>query len=141
MMKANELTPGDWLYYRGRFNAFPLRVEQVTRRKVGYHAEPHENRMYYLRLHEVEPIALTSETLEHNGFRKPAADDPASPQQKYVLAGDYEDIYAEEINDGMWRIDVYCTEFSLPRQTALVGHLHELQHWLRLCGISKELVF
>lgn len=128
MMKANELTPGDWLYYRGRFNAFPLRVEQVTRRKVGYHAEPHENRMYYLRLHEVEPIALTSETLERNGFKY---------YHKNFASLSYEDPFRLKMVEwpdenglgGLWTLfDIIEIRF-----------VHELQHALKLCKIDKEI--
>ena len=57
-MKATEIQIGDRLYYKGQFNAFDFRVEQVTKRKIGYHAEPQEHRMHYLRLDEVQPILL-----------------------------------------------------------------------------------
>lgn len=131
---------GNWLYYRGRWNAFPFQVEQVTRKKVGYHAEPGENRMHYLRLNEeVKPIPLDARQLENNGFRK-TGPDGAPHLQSYVLAGDYEDVYAEEINDGTWKVDVDCTEFNLPRQTAMVSYVHQLQNWFRLRGIEKEIV-
>lgn len=131
---------GNWLYYRGRWNAFPFQVEQVTRKKVGYHAEPGENRMHYLRLNEeVQPIPLDTRQFEMNGFRK-TGPDGAPHLQSYVLAGDYEDVYAEEINDGTWKVDVDCTEFDLPRQTAMVSYVHQLQNWFRLCGIKKEII-
>ena len=141
MINSNELMRGNWLYYRGQFNAFPFRVEQITKKKVGYHAEPGENRMHYLRLNEeVQPIPLTAELLEKNGFEKIIPNGYTSPQQEYVLAGDYEDVYAEEINDGTWKIDVDCTEFDLPRQTAMISYLHQLQNWFRLCGIEREII-
>ena len=60
---------GNWLYYRGRWNAFPFRVEQVTKKKVGYHAEPGENRMLYLRLCECQAIPLDARQLEKNGWK------------------------------------------------------------------------
>ena len=44
-MKATEIQIGDKLFYKGQFNAFDFRVEQVTKHKVGYHAEPYEHRM------------------------------------------------------------------------------------------------
>ena len=61
---------GNWLYYRGQFNAFPFRVENVTKRKVGYHTKPGESRMQYLRLNEeVQPIPLDARQLEKNGWK------------------------------------------------------------------------
>ena len=140
MKLSEQLMRGNWLFFRNKVNAFAFQVEQITRRKVGYHAEPGENRMYYLRLNEeVQPIPLTAELLEKNGFRK-TGPDGAPHLQSYVLAGDYEDVYAKEINDGTWKIDVDCTEFNLPRQTAMVSYVHQLQNWFRLCGIEKEII-
>ena len=68
-MKAEELMIGDWLFYKGQVAAFPFKVEQITKKKVGYHAEPCENRMHYLILSECDPIPLTPEILEKNGFK------------------------------------------------------------------------
>lgn len=131
---------GNWLYCRGQFNAFSFQVEQVTRKKVGYHTKPGESRMHYLRLNEeVQPIPLDARQFEKNGFRK-AGPDGTPHLQSYVLAGDYEDVYAEEINDGTWKVDVDCTEFDLPRQTAMVSYVHQLQNWFCLCGIEKEII-
>ena len=69
-MKPNELMIGDWLQYKGQYNAFTFRVEQITKRKVGYHAEPGECRIHHLRLCECQPIAITKEILERNGFER-----------------------------------------------------------------------
>ena len=69
-MEANELMIGDWLFYKGQFNAFSFKVEQITKRKVGYHAEPNEGRLHYIILSECKPIPITPEFLERNGFEK-----------------------------------------------------------------------
>lgn len=84
------------------------------------------------------PIPLTVDILKTYGF-KIAGPSNAPHLQNYVLARDFEDVYAEEINDGTWRIDVNCTEFNLPVQTAMVYHVHQLQQWLRFCGIEREI--
>ena len=129
MVRATEIMVGDWLWYQGQFNAFPLKVEQVTKRKVGYHADPHENRMYYLRLHEVQPIPITPEILERNGFEK--------VQNLLVLQwenGVYLSMIFVEYNPENYCLFINDMMFPKP-----VRFLHELHHILMDCGIEKEI--
>ncbi len=126
-MKANELMIGDLLQYRGQFAAFGFRVEQITRRKVGYHVGPGENRMNYLRLGEVQPIPLTPEILVKNGFE----------EWDGWRIFDIEDTGVEIGWCGtILKIGGECGNLELPS----VVYVHELQHALRLCGIEKEII-
>ena len=128
-MKATEIMIGDRLAYRGQFAAFDFRVEQVTKRKVGYHAEPGENRMHYLRLNEVQPIPLTPERLEWNGFEK--------VQNLLVLQwenGVYPSMIFVEYNPENYCLFINDMMFPKP-----VRFLHELHHILIDCGIEKEI--
>lgn len=128
-MKATEIMIGDRLAYRGQFAAFDFRVEQVTERKVGYHAEPGENRMHYLRLNEVQPIPLTPEILEKNGFEK--------VQNLLVLQwenGVYPSMIFVEYNPENYCLFINDMMFPKP-----VRFLHELHHILMDCGIEKEI--
>lgn len=143
-MKAKELQIGDWLWFENRVNAFPFRVEQITRRKVGYHAEPGENRMHYLRLHECRPIPLTPEILTRNGFK--------------ALYGDCYELRMEEelTNPRSGVTETFISEVSIRRnvypeddvlwdieagraKVQNVSHVHELQQVMRLGGIGKEI--
>ncbi len=153
MMKASELMTGD--YARVNRAGLPFKkgtVVQVlsidsTNSLVSYNLkgvagckdvsddDGYEGGIW---LQYLDPIPLTAEILKENGF-KIAGPSDAPHLQSYVLAGDKEDVYAEEINDGIWRIDVNCTEFNLPVQTAMVGHVHHLQNWLRFCGTELEI--
>ncbi len=129
MVRATEIMVGDWLWYQGQFNAFPLKVEQVTKRKVGYHADPHENRMYYLRLHEVQPIPITPEILERNGFEK--------VQNLLVLQwenGVYLSMIFVEYNPENYCLFINDMMFPKP-----VRFLHELHHILMDCGTEKDI--
>ena len=61
-MKANEFHIGNLVKVRGEI----VKVEQITKKKIGYHKEPRENVMRYAKLYEVKPIELTEDwTKEH----------------------------------------------------------------------------
>ena len=139
MVNSNELMRGNWLFFRNQVNAFAFRVEQITKKKVGYHAELGENRMLYLRLNEeVQPIPLTAELLEKNGWKLNDEDakfvpgtwtggglmleqEPDGDGFRIVVTSDYDD---EDTN----------------RTPFVLHHLHELQNALRLRGIEKEII-
>lgn len=132
-MKAEELLIGDWLFYKSQIAAFPFKVEQITKKKVGYHAEPGDNRIYYLRLSECNPIPLTPDGLERNGFVNRA-------QDLYVLTIDngvypYPSMIFVEYN--ILTKSLFINDMMLPKP---VQYLHELQNALMVCGINKEIV-
>lgn len=53
MIRYNEIMIGDYVLVKGT----PRKVEAITKKKIGYHINPQtDNRMYYARLHEIEPI-------------------------------------------------------------------------------------
>lgn len=145
-MKPTEIQIGDRLYYKGRFNAFDFRVEQVTKRKVGYHVEPCEHRMHYLRLCEVQPIPLTSDLLERYGFGRVPQPECLNPYYWKLEKRDedYELLYRIEAYNTPFRgmlIHISnksdCENISFCKQ---IEHFHELQHALRLCGIDNEII-
>lgn len=126
-MEAKELMIGDWLYYRGQFNAFSFRVEQITRKKVGYHAEPDESRIRYLRLSECEPVPITPEFLERNGFEK--------ARSLYYLKS-LNKVYLCFIEYNIANNCLFINEGLIPMP---ITYVHQLQHALKLCGIEKEI--
>lgn len=134
-MKANKLMRGDWLYYRGRFNAFPFRVEQITKKKVGYHAKPGESRMHYIRLAEVHPIPLTDEILQRNGWEYNGEDEKFFPET-WVGGG----LMLQKTDDGYMIVVTSDYDDEDTNHTPFVlKYLHELQHALKLRGIDREI--
>ncbi len=119
-MKATEIMIGDRLAYKGQYAAFDFRVEQVTKHKVGYHVEPGESRMHYLRLNECNPIPLTPEILERNKIR-------------YQFGMPWYQGGADGVFEFRYRSDDDTTEVKKP-----VRYVHELHHILMECGIAKE---
>lgn len=65
-MKYTELSIGNLVYYNG--NA--IKVESITKRKVGYHLKPNESCMHYARMCEILPIPITEEVLKKYGFKE-----------------------------------------------------------------------
>ena len=63
-MKPTELRIGNLVLYEGKV----VKVEQITKKKIGFHRYEGETRMNYARLQEVEPILITKELLQMNGF-------------------------------------------------------------------------
>lgn len=66
-MKPTELRIGNLVMYNGEV----VRVEQITKKKIGYHRHKGETRMNYARLCEIEPIPITEELLTKIGFILP----------------------------------------------------------------------
>lgn len=58
-MTPQELRIGNLVRYNGEV----VKIEQITKRKIGYHKEANESRMHYARLVEIEPISLTEEII------------------------------------------------------------------------------
>ena len=63
-MKPQELSIGNLVCYNGKV----VKVEQITKKKIGYHRHKGETRMNYARLFEIEPIPITDELLLENGM-------------------------------------------------------------------------
>lgn len=65
MIRADQLQIGDFVLVDGN----PRRVESITKKKIGYHLHPqNDKRLYYARLHDVEPILITRELLKDLDF-------------------------------------------------------------------------
>lgn len=129
---------GNWLFFRNKVNAFAFQVEQITRRKVGYHAEPGENRMYYLRLCECQPIPLDARQLEKNGWKLNGEDAKFAPG---TWTGGGLMLKQEPDGDGFRIVVTSDYDDEDTNRTPFVLHnLHELQNALCLRGIEKEII-
>lgn len=117
-MKASELMIGDWI----TMNGITLQVTRLSK---------------YGEYQNVEPIPITPEILEKNGFMKiqdtVISTWNCSVDKMYSMSID---INRETGNiSGHFHSVVNCVRLFCP-----VNHVHELQHASRLCGIEKEIV-
>ncbi len=128
-MKARDLMTGDYVSVKP--SGMPINVAAVHHKKVAYHAVTHK--LSWVRESLLEPIPLTSEILEKNGFEKIEA--------KYYR-------YFLEEKDYYESVSVYFDEEPNVQVRVLDGsefkgrikYVHQLQQALRLCRIKKEIV-
>ena len=134
-MKSNELMLGDWVKNRldyGTISAV-LKYDRVIVHSGIFDTETSAQGL--------DPIPLTPEILEKNGFAKISPQDTwlYRPVDKYGDKFLYA-IRAQRFDYPIYRIDidnyVFRTGMGFSGQ---LEYVHELQHALRLCGIDKEI--
>ena len=120
-MTHQNLRTDNLVKYKGEV----VKVEQITKRKIGYHKGENESRMHYARLNELEPIPLTEEIIG-----------------KYFIhcgASFYRDnsrVEIYQVRDG-WCLSVNNSPYTAYINT-IVEYLHELQNAYYLAN-KKEL--
>ena len=121
-MKCEDLMIGDLVYHHNEV----VRITGIGQNLVTY--------IYYhyvdCEVSEIEPIPLTAEILEKNGFK-------LNPQGSYSIG---RHVSIDLIRDGRYFADMN-TDNDAPSFLRQCGkYVHELQHALRLCGIEKEII-
>ena len=129
-MKANELLDLIYVY----FNCFDGSkiIAKVTGFKDGVVYGISDDGTHWCSIKKVEPIPLTPEILEKNGFKK----DEKLEEMYYWNWGIGNNCVSYDKETGIVRIfHVFgYLVFVLP-----LSYVHELQHALRLCCIEKEI--
>lgn len=127
-MKTNELTIGDWVRIVDddgcMVNFFSGMIEAIDEIGNVYVKAPGDKTAYPYSVDCVEPINLTSEILERNGF------------EDCEFFGRL--LYKE------WRILCDCSHLAMRHETGWMvdipcHYVHELQHALRLCKLEIEI--
>ena len=146
-MNANELMIGDLLKWKEQpgFNDedrnMVLRVKNIFDDAIKIDGR---FELYHISL--FEPIPLTPEILEKNGFGKVLDEDGTECYRYYNRAADgYIKISLYNGGDGDWGIEIVNYEkFDdneiVYNNSFIFLTVHKLQHALRLCGIEKEIV-
>lgn len=134
-MKVNEIMVGDLF----SFNGNKYKIEDIYKRGA-IHVEdyPEGGRAEFITdfiLEELQPIPLTDEILEKNGWE--LCDDNAK-----FFPGTWVGSILLRKEEGGFRIlavsdyddeDTNDTPF-------IIRYVHELQHAMRMCGINKEII-
>lgn len=132
-MKAEELMIGDWVM--NTYNRKPEQVCEIRERMVMLDY----NDLYDY--DEIEPIPLTSEILEQNGFVTKDEQDYWAGYRSYTYKEGSTGITFRLFHDtGKYEWSGKC-EISLNSLPYWIRfkYLHELQNILRTCGIDKEI--
>lgn len=134
-MNEKELMVGDWFRFRytidGKEIVKTFRISQIENGLGKYYVWGDGfGRMCVPE--RLEPIPLTAEILEKNGFKyNPDAYAFPVPAKCYDFPLG-QGFFIEQFADGSYRITDHCF--------VCFRYVHEFQHVLRLCGIDKEIV-
>ena len=133
VMKAEDLMIGDWVI-DGK------NIAQITSITCDGIIETTFNESSNIEV--IEPIPLTTEILENNGFKK---------FDFLHIKGQYQWAWWENT---LISVTLWCRELNNDTKDGMmlkieapnsslclkVNYIHELQHALRLCGIEKEII-
>ena len=137
MIRYSELMLGDYVLVSGT----PRKVEMITKKKIGYHINPQENRLYYARLKDVEPIEITEEVLKDISFKDETYYLFEFNIDEHKKAWYYLDKKAVTIfwygKDEGYTQGERCIR-NLYVSTQGVANLHQLQHAFRMSGIEID---
>lgn len=136
-MKVTEIQTDDLVFYQGN----PNKVIRILPHTVPFNdvgREPEDlvhiiwNGVYeQVNVAKIDPIPLTDDILRENGFKKKG--------HRYGIYDDYFDFEVYEYNDGTWLVLYHCCEMTLPDEQILIFHVHQLQHFMKHCGIEQEI--
>lgn len=150
-MEAKELMLGDWVRISDddTHEYFDAQIKGVDFLDNVYAQIPGEEKPCPFSIDCVEPVPLTPEILEKNGWSHSQLHGSYGRKGMRIDGPPY-----EELPDGIknlldfaqWSIDeefqYHLLEIYMWRGSIRlwVNYVHELQHALRLCGIDKEIV-
>ena len=127
-MKAKELMIDDWVMYHNELlhNSYPTRVED------GEHID------YIASNANFEPIPLTPEILEKNGF---------AIKKKWAQMGNFGDSplimwhFEDEpiLRQFKHELEIHQNDTGKVHIHIPCEYVHQLQHALKLCGINKNI--
>ncbi len=144
-MKATDLMVGDWMTYPVMHGRASGQIKTAWSDGVVEIGE----RCWREVDKEIQPIPITPEILEHNGFEEDIRTDawgkPLTKARNWKLC--------EELDEGDFgyvfyiSLRLYKGEWLLRIETnhrqsfnGIISYIHELQHAFKLCGITKEIV-
>ena len=131
-MQAKELMIGDWVECTYWKPSKRLRVAEIRRvmddeTKIGVYSDEY---VLIFNQREIEPIPLTTEILEKNGWVKDLYCNESYDNDECEMLSFW--IGEDGKNSFWWHAGL---ELVIP-----INYVHELQRALKLCGIEKEII-
>lgn len=143
-MKTNELTSKDLMVGNWVICYHPSRLKSFEKVSVGLLHTMQEQEYGHIKedsplFRIVEPIPLTPEILEKNGFER---ENLITSYNHYIGIDNRvsfnDDSYCMNSRN-MWIVHIDSEDYCTIANCELT-YLHELQHLLKLCRIDKEIV-
>ena len=140
MIHVNELMIGDYVKFLGKVR----KIKSIVGKDTGIEISFEGKNPVAVSLDEIEPIPLTPEILEKNGWKHEF--DKTEYMVKYELAQKGKDCWMmwaiKEHNFDIQKQDEKLNMYNLKVQRVCIpcDYVHQLQHALRLCGIEKEII-
>ena len=132
-MQTKDLMIGDWVVVDNT----PLQIAALGTTKAGF--ADSKNELFYHYYDVLQPIPLTAEILEKNGFnvQKIVSKTFRNGCNLWTYADGECSVYIYE-NGVIWWLEAglenYAGKIEMP-----ISDVHELQHALRLFGIKKDI--
>lgn len=124
-LKINDLSVGDWVLNR---QGVPTKVQVIVSEgnmRCGEDAKPEHS--VHIWVSDVEPIPITPEILEKNGF--------SHNGNKWYTP----ELFTLERWSKGWSIVIACSCGDYVCEVCTIKYVHQLQHALRLAGVEKEI--
>lgn len=135
-MKATDLMISDWVY-----NTHNRQNEQVAEIGSGLVMLAYNDLYEY---DEIEPIPLTQEILEKNGFVYWKNSDAFIVYAEESYSNQTVEVTLFNVESEFRNIQLHICESKYPQETMLhlmeCNYVHQLQHVFRSCGIEKEII-
>lgn len=135
-MKANELQIRNLVSLSGQ----AVKVRSITKKKVGVLTDSESTRLHYARLFEIEPIPITEEWLEKNGFILISDE----MDRSYTFYSCEIDGHFIEVTFGISNIssDNIVCHIDNPNHCSVayadIQYIHQLQNLLNLVGVKSD---
>ena len=132
-IKISELSIGDWV----KCNGFKATIAGYSAESGSIHLLTKQKNKMWFGVESIEPILLTPEILEKNGFI-----DYAVGKGWYVLnvAGDLRVWLHRNSHDWTFQVMSWGLGHNHSVAKAYIKDIHELQRALRLAKVEKEIV-
>ena len=131
-IKISELSIGDWV----KCNGFKATIAGYSAESGSIHLLTKQKNKMWFGVESIEPILLTPEILEKNGFI-----DYEVGKGWYVLnvAGDLRVWLHRNSHDWTFQLMKWSPLSTHEIGKVFIKHTHQLQHALRLAGVEKEI--
>lgn len=122
-MKVNELQIGDYVNYRGQIIKVTSLYDKGSSNEIGWGIKEDT----WVNAINIEPIPLTAEILEKNGFKLDKEDGWWWLSPKIGITFWEEGDIELELENKHSSVNIH------------INYLHQLQHVIRICGIEKTI--